>query len=157
MKFTQGSSFLEKQSGSRRKENTTTVDSIMKEERNEHKAPKQTRRFQDHWSPCPSPRVLWTPSASSFTDSSRRSRFCTSRATTCPSTFSNREAKGERDTCHKTVSQMLPFPYSAHLHEQNNWPPMVLQCALSSHYLLESWSDSKVKKGQASLSLTYDE
>lgn len=53
MKCTQGSSFLERQSGSRRKENTAAVDSIMKEERNEHQAPKQTRRSQITGHPAP--------------------------------------------------------------------------------------------------------
>lgn len=53
MKFTQGSSFLERQSGSRRKENTAAVDSIMKEERNEHQAPKQTWRSQITGHPAP--------------------------------------------------------------------------------------------------------
>lgn len=86
---------------------------------------------------CPSPRVLWTPSASSFTDSSRRSRFCTSSATTCPSTLSNKEARGERDTCHKTVRQTFPFPSSllTRMNERTNRPPMVysvLSCPITS-------------------------
>lgn len=108
MKFTQGSSFLKRQFGSRRKENTTAVDSIMKEEGKWAPSPKtNTKQLGECWLPLPLPRVLCTPSASSFTDSSRRSRFCTSSATTCPSTFSHGEAKGERDTCHKIVLTSL--------------------------------------------------
>lgn len=56
MKFTQGSLFLKRQFGSRKSENLPAVDSIMKEEGNEHQTPKQTQRNSEnaaHPSPYP--------------------------------------------------------------------------------------------------------
>ena len=63
------------------------------------------------WPLSPLPRVLWTPSASSFTDSSRRSRFCTSNATTCPSTCTSGEQEKGRGTCHRMVPKTFPLLY----------------------------------------------
>lgn len=141
MKFTQRSSFLRRQFGSRRKENTPAVDSIMKKEGKWAQSPKtNTKQLRQWQAPFLSPRVLWTPSASSFTDSSRRSRFCTSSATTCPSTCKNSEAKGERD-----VTKWSPKCSRSHTYFSTIWMNKVskkaaiygLQGALPSHYLFE--------------------
>lgn len=114
--------------------------------------PQNTHKLGECWPPLPSPRVLWTPSASSFTDSSRRSRFCTSSATTCPSTFSHRETEEERDTCHDTVPKTFPFPYSlvSWMNQVNNQPPMVYSVLSHPIIFVETWSDPEARKGQAS-------
>lgn len=120
MKFTQGSSFLEKQSGTRRKENTTAVDSIMKEERNEHRTPKQTQRSQI--TGCPAPHLECCghhPPLLSRTHPGAPDSALAGPPPAHPPSATGEQ--GERGIHVTEQSQNVPIPMlSSHLYQQKN-------------------------------------
>ena len=153
MKFTQGSSFLNRQFGSRKKENPLAVDSIIKEEGNECQPPKQTKTHE----------VLATlPLTQSVVDAVRlflhrliqTLQILHEQCDHLPIHLYIRGAREREGYMSQDGPQNVPTPVPPSLwNEQSKQPPLVV-CRVLSHPKIsfESCSDPEAKKQQASLS-----
>lgn len=128
MKFTQGSSFLNRQFGSRKRKTLWLLTLLQwKKEMSANLQNKQKLRGAGHSPPC---KCCGRRPASSFTDSSRRSRFCTSSATTCPSTCAS--GKQEKGTCLGWSPKRSHSCPPSLQNKQSKQPPLVV-CRVLSH------------------------
>ena len=151
MKFTQGSSFLNRQFGSRKKENPLAVNSITMEEGNECQPPKQTKTQE----------VLGTlPLTQSVVDAIRlflhrlvqTLQILHEQCDHLPVHLCIKEAR-ERGTCHRMVPKTFPL-LSPLLYGTSRVNSLHLWSA--GCFPIQDLFDLEAKKQQASLSLTLE-